>query len=284
MMLEIVLGLGTALTGYIWYGITRVQDGLGWPPVMISSFYIYPLQASAHIWQDPKRYGRPWGMALFGCFLVVATIGVALLQQVVGGWLHPFPDPAQDQLVSNAGGDNKPPAAPGNAAKPPDPLPQAEKPSKDLVAYLSDLQEFDVKKGPWPFTKNGNRGDGGPIVVNNVRSPKGLGMHPPDAPGCAEVRYRVPKQARVFKAGVAFNDSAAVVFSKAIFEVWGDDKILWQSDPVDVHHPNVPQECTIDVAGVEVLILRVRAEASHLGLHAVWVEPRLLDKAEAPPE
>jgi hypothetical protein len=47
--LALLYGLPVALVGYIWYGIVRVQDGLGWPPIMIMSYYRYPVQATPAI-------------------------------------------------------------------------------------------------------------------------------------------------------------------------------------------------------------------------------------------
>jgi hypothetical protein len=37
----------------------------------------------------------------------------------------------------------------------------------------------------------------------------------------------------------------------------------------------------VDVTGVDVLELRVHAQGSHWGLHAVWIEPRLLETADS---
>jgi hypothetical protein len=147
--------------------------------------------------------------------------------------------------------------------------------------YLSDLEETAVRAGPWPFSNNGVIGpDRHPIKVNGVPSPKGLGLHPPDSPGDAAVSYRLGRQAAVFKAAVALNDTCAFTFSQAVFEVSGDGKRLWQSAPVGKDTP--AQECRVDVSGVDVLELRVASQGSHFGLHAVWVEPRLLQKADTP--
>jgi hypothetical protein len=176
------------------------------------------------------------------------------------------------------------------AAKPPPQALPPQPPREEPVApvklftagpreYLSDLREIDVRAGPWPLSKNGVIGpEKNPIAVGGVRSPKGLGLHPPDRPGYATVKYRLGKQAALFKAAVALNDTAQIVFSQAVFEVYGDDKRLWQSAPVGKGAK--AQECSVDVAGVEVLELRVTSQGSHFGLHAVWVEPRLLQKAD----
>ena len=154
------------------------------------------------------------------------------------------------------------------------------KPPVDLAqsTYLSDMDEFDVKAGPWTLGKNGDIGNGQQIVVNGNRSSKGLGMHPPDN-GYSRVKYRLGKKAAVFKAGAALNDTANIVFHLATFEVWGDGKRLWKSDPVSKAKQPV-QETSVDVSGVDVLELRVVAHGSHLGLHAVWIEPRVLKNAE----
>jgi predicted Zn finger-like uncharacterized protein len=148
------------------------------------------------------------------------------------------------------------------------------------AAYLSDLEPFEVKSGPWPVTRNGQTGGGNAITVNGVASPKGIGMHPPDGPGYASARFHLGKPSAILKATVALNDTAGVVLSQAVFEVYGDGKQLWQSLPVK--GPKQPQECSVDVSGVDVLELRVRSQGSHIGLHAVWVEPRLLQKADGP--
>jgi hypothetical protein len=65
--------------------------------------------------------------------------------------------------------------------------------------------------------------------------------------------------------------------------VIGDGKELWQSGVV--RQPGRTESCSLDVGSVEVLELRVRAEGSHFGAHAVWVEPRLFrDRAAADQE
>jgi hypothetical protein len=147
-------------------------------------------------------------------------------------------------------------------------------------AFLSDLPVVVIKTGPWPFANNGNLGDGhSRINVKGVPSPKGLGMHPPDN-GFSAVKYRLDKKAAVFKAAVALNDSANRTQNPAVFEVLGDGKSLWESPPINMGTP--PKECSIDVTGVTELELRVHAKPSQFGLHAVWIEPRLLQSADTP--
>jgi S1-C subfamily serine protease len=153
--------------------------------------------------------------------------------------------------------------------------------AKQPRVYLSDLQEFDVLSGPWRVSNGGQLGDPEHrlIQVNGTRSPKGLSMHPPDK-DYAGVKYRLGKQARLFKAEAALNDTAGLPLAAAVFEVWGDGRRLWRSEPVN--KPKNPRKCQVDIPGVDVLELRVYATGSHLNLHAVWVEPRLLQKANTP--
>jgi hypothetical protein len=150
------------------------------------------------------------------------------------------------------------------------------------LVFLSDMQEFDVQPGPWPLGKSGQLGDPDhkAVVVLRRWSPHGLGLHPPDNPGHAHVRYALGKKAQVFKATVALNDSIPPNGGAVRFFVIGDGKELWRSDVVRPHGPGA--HCTVDVASVDVLELRTRAEGSHFGVHAVWLEPRLFkDRAEA---
>jgi hypothetical protein len=151
------------------------------------------------------------------------------------------------------------------------------------TVYLSDLSEFDVQRGPWPLGK-GNMGDPEmhAVVVGGHRSPHGLGLHPPDTPAVARVRYALGKRARVFKTAVALNDTAPATGGGVRFVVIGDGKELWQSGVV--RQPGRTESCAVDVSTVEVLELRVRAEGSHFGGHAVWVEPRLFRDQKAADE
>ncbi len=149
---------------------------------------------------------------------------------------------------------------------------------KGPVRFLSELPEKDVRAGEWPFSK-GTNGNGQPIRVNGILSRHGLGMHPPAHPGYASVRYELNKEAALFKATVAINDTTNWCFSPARFTVLGDGKELWQSK--EITHTTGPaqarsQECQVLVKGVNWLELRVQVPNGNKGVEAVWVEPRVL--------
>jgi hypothetical protein len=152
---------------------------------------------------------------------------------------------------------------------------------QNSVAFLADLPEFDVKDGAWPFTKDGGIGNNkDKIKVKGKPSPKGLGMHPPAAPEFASVKYRLGKQAEVFKTTVAIDDTATFCFTPAIFTILGDGKELFRSKWI-AHNPSRTQDCSVSVKGVDVLELRVGCVGHNSGVHAVWVDPRLLQRADS---
>jgi len=141
------------------------------------------------------------------------------------------------------------------------------------------MPEFDAEVSkPWHFAKDGTTGEpgkGSPIKVGGFASPKGLGMHPPER-AFASVKYRLDRKARRFQSVGAVNDSSLLLFSPLYFEVWGDGQRLWQSERITDRKQL--RECSIDVSEVEVLELRAVAVGPHTGLHAVWLEPRVLMK------
>jgi mono/diheme cytochrome c family protein len=169
-----------------------------------------------------------------------------------------------------------------NPAVPSGPLKPGERLfGRSSIVYLADLPEFDVQPGEWPFAKDGTIGNNEKtrIKVQGYLSPKGLGMHPPWGGKYASVKYRLGKQAALFKAVVAINDSTNWCFSPAIFEVWGDGKRLFESKETSHTHLR-SYDCSVDVSGVDVLELRVRVINGNKGVHAVWIEPRLLQRAD----
>jgi hypothetical protein len=262
LMLVLAFGLPLFFIGWIWLAVVGTQDGIPWWWFLPRSPYFSrrPLGwLSQYVRECPERAANPYWLALFGGLIFFATFGLSLIREKL---LNRSPPAQQAGLAKGA--------APAHSLF-----------AKGPRVYLADLLEFDVKNGPWQFTKIGNVGDNlHPIQVNGVVSPKGLGMHPPNAPDWAAARYRLNKEAAVFRAAVALNDTANDMRSTAVFEVYGDGELLWRSKPVA--RPHRPQQCKVDVLGVDVLELRVRARGSYWGLHAVWVEPRLLQRAATP--
>jgi hypothetical protein len=151
----------------------------------------------------------------------------------------------------------------------------------DLVVYLTDLQEFDVRMGPWTLGKHGILGDpyDHRIVVNSVESPHGIGMHPTPAREGSAACYALGGKAAVFKGAVAYNDYEGPC-GPGRFWVLGDGKVLWRSETVRTRKST--QAFSVDVSGVRVLEIQARGESNVDGSHGVWLEPRLFKtRAEA---
>jgi hypothetical protein len=150
--------------------------------------------------------------------------------------------------------------------------------------YLTDMQEFDVRQGPWELGKGGRMGDPADrrILVRGRPSPKGLGLHTPET-GYNRVRYALGKKAAVFKAGAAFNDADEPGPGPVRFQVVGDGKSLWKSAFLTERGRIL--DCVANVEGVDVLELRVWSAGFNMGSQAVWVEPRVFrNRAEADEE
>lgn len=143
------------------------------------------------------------------------------------------------------------------------------------TTWLSDMPEEGARVGYGNFGKNGWTGFGaGAIQVNSVRSPHGLGMHPPDA----AASYQLDKRFRTFQATVALNDSASGGAASPLrFSVELDGKKAWESRLFK--NRGSWQPVLLDVTGASRLTLRVAFEPQYFTTaayaHAVWLEPCL---------
>jgi WD40 repeat protein len=145
--------------------------------------------------------------------------------------------------------------------------------------YVSDMQEFDVVSEPANGFSKGRFADK-QIMIGGVPSPHGLGMHPP-ADGFSRAKYRLEKRWYFFKAAVGLNyTDPRKAASPLTFEVRGDGKTLWRSEPVQ--EVGAKQEAVADVRGVEILELRVNCPRSNEHAHAVWLEPQVTKEAKVP--
>jgi serine/threonine protein kinase len=176
-----------------------------------------------------------------------------------------------------------------------DPAPYELMPElEDLVKkseriYLADLHEFLAVNGPWGVQKNGvlNR-DGGKVVVKGKAWLHSISMHPNSGSDGAAACYRLGRLFRTFKATTALNDGGGLGNGErvVIFQVLGDDKVLWQSRR-PIFKGGDSEDVTVDVSTVDVLELRTSVNGINLGAHAVWLEPRVLKegvKDDAGPE
>ncbi len=139
-------------------------------------------------------------------------------------------------------------------------------------AYLTDMKEEEVRKGAWGLGRYGDRGDGKPITVDGVQYENALGLHPPTA-GAASVAFQLNGKCKTFFSSVAISDHNARIRGGVVFQVYGDNRLLWKSRLIQ-NHGDV-DSCQVSVKGVHIFELRTQAVKSDFGLHAAWLDPRV---------
>ncbi|MBL8799457.1 MAG: protein kinase [Planctomycetia bacterium] len=194
---------------------------------------------------------------LFGLTALAALVAVILTAALASPWFRAAPTSGRTAL---------PPTA--TAATPPA--------AGDKV-FLTHLKPSERDK--WPFMPK-KEGKGPPpnifdtISVGGKTSPQGIGMHPPPPEdGSVSVTYRLDRAYRFFNAEVSLNDTAPEAESPLRFRIYGDGKLLWESQPISRAAHGQPVR--VPVEGVNLLKLEVACSGSPRGAHGVWVEPHL---------
>ncbi|HYG73396.1 MAG TPA: protein kinase [Planctomycetota bacterium] len=134
--------------------------------------------------------------------------------------------------------------------------------------YLSNMQEMQASVGFGKFGKEGDLGyENGRVRVKGKEVLHALSAHAPSA-----IHYNLNKAFTSFKTAVAMNDTAGTAHAPALFKVLGDEKMLWESKPLQKSGDS--QEVDLDVSGVSILTLVIGT--SDIGkAHTVWVDPYL---------
>jgi serine/threonine protein kinase len=143
--------------------------------------------------------------------------------------------------------------------------------------FLSGLKPVGQKN--WPFLPPAPPGMPplqaiGGVTVRGKNSTHGIFMHaaPPHL-GAASISYSLNKKYARLQADVSINDGPPRSESPVTFAVYGDGKLLWQSQPISSQGQG--QSFSVSVEGVDVLTLQVTCEGEPRGAHAVWVEPQV---------
>jgi hypothetical protein len=134
--------------------------------------------------------------------------------------------------------------------------------------YLSALKAFDVKVWNNYFEPDTKR-----AKVNGETVPHSIIMHP-DRKTFASASFSIGGKAVVFHARVGVpkhEDIGGDPQSPLTFEVLGDGKALWKSEPVA--KLEVFQTCAINVEKVRTLTLRVHCSDGRDWAHGVWFAP-----------
>ena len=145
--------------------------------------------------------------------------------------------------------------------------------------YLVTLKHYEVKARDDWFSNNGTKADRKEVKykLNGELVPHSIFLHPPDK-GAAQVKYPLGGKWLVFKAIVGvptIEEATPNPHSALTFEVLGDGKSLWKSEPVT--KIDTFQTCTVRVEKVKILTLHVHAAGSSDWGRAVWFEPILIE-------
>jgi Gpi18-like mannosyltransferase len=101
------------------------------------------------------------------------------------------------------------------------------------------------------------------LSLDNQRYAQGIGTH-----ANSDIQYQLPEGAAEFSFKAGLDDEVGT--ADVQFSVWGDDKLLWQSEPYFGLERN-PSTYTVDVRGVQKLNLKVAALKDDKWDHANWV-------------
>jgi beta-glucanase (GH16 family) len=143
----------------------------------------------------------------------------------------------------------------------------------DGVSYLSDLCDQGSENGWGPVERDLSNGeqearDGGPLIINGTAFGKGFGMHAP-----AQITFALGGRCSALLAEVGIDEEMKGSGS-VVFQVWGDDQPLYESDAIGGWQGPVPIE--VDVSGVQSLRLVVDDDGGSGSDHADWGDARVV--------
>jgi len=144
--------------------------------------------------------------------------------------------------------------------------------------YLVALPHFDLKvDNTTSFANNGTWDGKVKLKLNGELVPHSIVLHPPPT-GTSEVKYPLGGRWSVFRVTVGvpkIEDNGENPASALTFEILGDGKSLWKSEPVTTL--DTFQTCTTKVEKVKALTLQVHCPDKSNWARAVWFEPILVE-------
>ncbi len=143
---------------------------------------------------------------------------------------------------------------------------------RESPQFLSEMEAFDVRRGPWPFISRAV------ILPNGERCEHSLQMHPPSS-GYSSAKYRLESKSSTLVGSVVITRGSTGLppMSPISFVVLGDGKVLWQSNPIQ--SLDSPQAFQANVRHVNQLELRVVCPGFNERAHAFFCDPQLLKVA-----
>jgi Gpi18-like mannosyltransferase len=117
--------------------------------------------------------------------------------------------------------------------------------------------------------------DGNHLSLANRRYSQGIGTH-----ASSDIQYQLPEGAIEFSFSAGLDDEVGT--ADVQFSVWGDDKLLWESEPYLGHERDLSTH-TIDVRGVQKLNLKIAPLKEDKWDHADWVNTVITFATEKAP-
>lgn len=145
----------------------------------------------------------------------------------------------------------------------------------DQIVYLTDLTPQKVNVVRNAFGTQGRRNGGEPLKLRRRWYNKALSTPPPTR-GASSVVYELPDTTfKFFRATVGIDDEVGNRLRTPLtFEVWGDNQLLWKSEPIP--KSGVLQTCRVEILTVKRLELKVNCPGSDEFAWPVWGDPRLM--------
>lgn len=138
--------------------------------------------------------------------------------------------------------------------------------------FVSDRAWTSATSG-WLSPAKDRAVSGGSIKINGTSYAKGLGTH-----ANSEIVYDLTPADRTFKATVGIDDAQrSSAYTSINFQVIGDGVVLFDSGVMRATPYSAPQEVSVDVFGVQKLVLKVTdAGDGNNSDHADWANARIL--------
>jgi|SRR5579883_152904 len=145
--------------------------------------------------------------------------------------------------------------------------------------YLVTLRHSDVRAWNNWFSNNGTQADKPDVKykLNGELVPHSINVIPTHR-GTAQVKYMLGEKWTAFRATVGvpkIEDNGRDPASALTFEVIGDSKSLWKSEPVT--KMNEFQQCTVNIEKVKALTLLIHCADRAEWARSVWFEPMLYE-------
>jgi hypothetical protein len=145
--------------------------------------------------------------------------------------------------------------------------------------YLVELKHFNLKvlDNNW-FSKHGTSTIlKSPIRYEEALVPHSILIHP-DRFSTSEVSFNLNGKWAAIRTTVGIPKIISIAEdaeSKLTFEILGDGKSLWKSEPVN--KLETFQTSTVNVEKVKILTLRVYCPGGNYQAHSTWFEPILIE-------